>query len=145
MSGGRGTPITSRLRTPWRAGRPSAVRQFPSRGVGIHTDELPHRALQTAEQREVDIHAQRRNVAPARILDADGRALGLAAIGKRICVVRNHLRIFGIRDARQPELRGRSRRWISSAARGLPLHARNALFHRARRRKRAICGFIASG
>ena len=63
--------------------------------------------LQPPEQRQIDIHAQRRDVAPAGIFDTDRRALDLPTIGQLIGVVGNDLGETRINDARQPEFRRR--------------------------------------
>ena len=59
------------------------------------------------EKREIDIQAQSRDVAPAAVLDADGCALGRAAIGKTIRVVGDHRGKVRIGQAGQSQLGGR--------------------------------------
>src|SRR5579872_6481830 len=71
----------------------------------IDADELADGALKTLEQRQVDVQAKCGDIRSARILDADRGGFGLPAVGERVGVVRDHLRVVRIGNAGEPELR----------------------------------------
>ena len=68
-----------------RAGR---IERLAGTACRVDADELADGALQTLEQRQIDIETERGNIFSARVLDADGCALGLPAVGEGVVVVR---------------------------------------------------------
>ena len=70
---------------------------------GVDADELTDGALQALKQRQIDVEAERGYVLSARVLDADGRALGLPAVGEGVGVIRDDLRVVRVGDAGQAE------------------------------------------
>ena len=109
------------LERPWRGGhaRGELVNARPD-GVGAHgvqrllrgscarqINELVQHTLKALKHTEIDVHAQRRDVAPIAVLDADRRTLDLTPIGKVIGIVGNHLINIGILNSGQPQFGGR--------------------------------------